>query len=172
MKKLMISAVIAFSLFMVAIIAPENQLIPVQGATEKDWNHDTFWYEPWGKSGVHKGIDIFSPAGKSVIASTYGIVLFSGVVALGGNVVVVLGPKWRLHYYAHLSDSRITAGTLVRSSEIIGSVGNSGNAGDKPPHLHYAIITLVPYLWRMDFSTQGWKKIFYLDPGERLLAAM
>lgn len=40
----------------------------------------------------------------------------------------------------------------------------TGNAKGKPPHLHYSIITLFPYLWRVDRSEQGWKKMFYLNP--------
>lgn len=154
---------------LVGFVLPERLVIPVQGASEQDWNHHTFWHEPWGKSGVHKGIDIFSNAGTPVISSTYGIVVFKGKIRLGGNVIAVLGPKWRVHYYAHLKDFNVTAGSIVKKSELIGSVGNSGNVQGKPPHLHYSIITLIPYLWRWDTSTQGWKKIFILNPSERLL---
>lgn len=162
--------VIIFASFILAgFILPEKLVIPVQGASEQDWNHQTFWHEPWGKSGVHKGIDIFSSAGTPVISSTYGIVVFKGKIKLGGNVIAVLGPKWRVHYYAHLKNFNVTAGSIVKKSELIGSVGNSGNAKGKPPHLHYSIITLIPYLWRWDTSTQGWKKIFILNPSERLL---
>ncbi len=46
-------------LLIVGLLIPEKMTIPVKGATSKDWNHNTFWYEPWGRSGVHKGIDIF-----------------------------------------------------------------------------------------------------------------
>jgi murein DD-endopeptidase MepM/ murein hydrolase activator NlpD len=47
-------------------------------------------------------VDIFAKEGTRVVASTTGIVLFTGEVRRGGNVVVVLGSKWRVHYYAHL----------------------------------------------------------------------
>ncbi|HIE02261.1 MAG TPA: hypothetical protein EYP59_18605 [Thiotrichaceae bacterium] len=39
---------------------PEKLVIPVMGAKTTGWNHQTFWYEAWGRSGVHKGIDIFA----------------------------------------------------------------------------------------------------------------
>lgn len=42
---------------------PDEPLIPVAGATAKEWNPNSFWYEPWGVSGVHKGIDVFAPQG-------------------------------------------------------------------------------------------------------------
>jgi hypothetical protein len=38
----------------------------------------------------------------------------------------------------------------------------------KPAHLHYSVVSLIPLPWRMDTSTQGWKKIFFLDPDDLL----
>jgi len=168
-KKTKAGVIIFASVILAGFILPEKLVIPVEGASAQDWNHQTFWYEPWGRSGVHKGIDIFSNAGSPVISSTYGVVVFKGKIRLGGNVIAVLGPKWRVHYYAHLKDFNVTAGSIVKKSEPIGSVGNSGNAKGKPPHLHYSIISLLPYLWRWDTTTQGWKKIFILNPSEKLL---
>ena len=51
-------------------LIPESPAIPVKGASSKDWNSQTFWYEPWGPSGVHKGIDIFAAKNTAVIAPT------------------------------------------------------------------------------------------------------
>ncbi|MFN8260884.1 MAG: hypothetical protein U0X41_08140 [Chitinophagales bacterium] len=53
---------------------------------------------------------------------------------------------------------------MVSTSTVIVSVGTTGNAKGKPPHLHYAITTLLPYFWRIDNSPQGWNKMFYLNP--------
>lgn len=168
-KKVKISAVFVFVLLFVGFLLPERLTIPVRGASEKDWNHQTYWYEPWGSSGVHKGIDIFAPPGTPVVSSTYGMVIFKGNIQKGGNVVVLLGPKWRVHYYAHLNEINESLGLFAGTAEIIGRVGNSGNAKDKPAHLHYTILTLLPYLWRVDTSTQGWKKMFFLNPSKMLL---
>jgi hypothetical protein len=64
---------IVLSVLLLILVAPfaipENARIPVQGASVRDWNPRAFWYEPWGASGVHKGIDIFAPRGRPVIAS-------------------------------------------------------------------------------------------------------
>lgn len=155
---------IAVSLFLIILLLPEFAQIPVEGASAKDWNSKSFWFEPWGKSGVHKGIDIFGKKGTPILSSTYGIVVFKGNLSLGGKVVVALGPKWRLHYYAHLDSDDVFIGQPLSVGTKIGALGDSGNAKGKPPHLHYSILTLVPYLWRMDSSTQGWKKMFFLDP--------
>jgi peptidoglycan LD-endopeptidase LytH len=149
------------------LLIPEKVVIPVEGASTKDWNPKSFWYEPWGVSGVHKGIDIFAPQGKTVIATTPGLVVYRGELGQGGNVVAVLGPKWRLHYYAHLS-SYADSPLFVCSGSSVGKVGTSGNAAGKPPHLHYTVFSLVPLPWRFSTETQGWRKMFYLDPGAML----
>lgn len=149
-------------------LVPERLIIPVDGASVNDWNEDTFWYEPWGASGVHKGIDIFASQGKDVVAATGGFVTYTGKLGLGGNVVMIIGPKWRLHYYAHMGSTTVSVGDFVSRGKPIGSIGTSGNAAGKPPHLHYTIVSLIPYLWRADTESQGWKKIFYLDANAKL----
>lgn len=155
---------IALLLFLVILFLPEPMKIPVQGATPTDWNAKSFWYEPWGASGVHKGIDIFGKKSTPILSSSYGLVVFTGDLKLGGNVVLVLGPKWRLHYYAHLQDIDVFMGQPLSAGKPIGTLGDSGNAKGKPAHLHYSVVTLVPYVWRVDRSAQGWKKMFFLDP--------
>ncbi|WP_068830003.1 M23 family metallopeptidase [Pseudomonas sp. BMS12] len=156
------------ALLLAWLLAPEWLQIPVQGASPRDWNAQSFWFEPWGRSGTHKGIDIFARQGTPVIAPTYGLVLFRGELAVGGKVILMLGPKWRLHYFAHLNDYSALPGQPVLPGSLLGSVGDSGNARGKPAHLHYSIVTLLPYPWRWDDSTRGWKKMFYLDPNQRL----
>ncbi|MEQ1767750.1 MAG: M23 family metallopeptidase [Methylotenera sp.] len=143
---------------------PERGMIPVQNATAKDWNSQSFWYSPWGKSGVHKGIDIFAKQGTPVIASTNGLVIYTGNLRMGGNVVMVLGPKWRIYYYAHLDRIYSKTFNWVSRGEFIGTVGSSGNAAGKPPHLHFSVLTLIPYPWRFSQQTQGWKKMFFVNP--------
>ncbi|MCK5871759.1 MAG: M23 family metallopeptidase [Methylococcales bacterium] len=157
-----------FILIFTGFILPESNIIPVLGGHKADWNHKTFWYEPWGRSGVHKGIDIFAKKGTPLLASTAGVVIYNGTLGIGGNVIVILGSKWRIHYYAHLESSHVSKGTFVSAAQVIGSVGNSGNAKGKPAHVHYSIVTIMPYLWRWDTGTQGWKKIFFLNPSEKL----
>ena len=82
----------------------------------------------------------------------------------GGKFVVILGPKWRLHYYAHLDEIKTKRLSFVTKNTEIGTVGNSGNAAKTPAHLHYGIATTIPYPWRMDNAPLGWQKMFYLNP--------
>lgn len=155
---------IVFVILVLGFTIPEAKLIPVKGATPADWNKDTFWFEPWGRSGVHKGIDIFADAGTPVIAGSHLITLYQGEFKLGGNVVIGLGPKWRIHYFAHLQAPSNPAPFWLSAGTMLGSVGDSGNAKGKAPHLHYSIVSLLPLPWLIDSSTQGYKKAFYLNP--------
>ena len=118
---------------------------------------------------VHKGIDVFAAEGTDVVAATPGLVTFAGELSLGGNVVVILGPRYRFHYYAHLRETTTRAGRVVGRGQPIATVGTTGNAVGKPPHLHYSIVTPIPYPWRIDSAPQGWLKMFFLDPGAKLL---
>ena len=87
---------------------------------------------------------------------------------MGGKFVLVLGPKWRLHYYAHLNKLNSTSLSFVNTNSKIGTVGTSGNAAGKSPHVHYSILTIIPYVWQLDSDRQVWKKMFYLNPIEYL----
>lgn len=167
-----LSAVIAAILVLIVVIAgfflPEDLIIPVKGATKGDWNPKSFWFSPWGKSGVHKGVDIFAKEGTPVIAASSGLVVNAGVIPGGGNVVSVLGPKWRIHYYAHLKTIKVNDGEFVSQGSALGTVGTTGNAVGKPPHLHYAIITQIPYVWLFKADKYGLDRMFYLNPLVRL----
>ncbi len=77
-------------------------------------------------------------------------------------------PKRRHHYYAHLKEIKTTAFSRVTKNETTGLAGTTRNAKGKPPHLYYAIVTVIPYLWCIDGTKQGWKKMFYLNPVEFL----
>jgi peptidoglycan LD-endopeptidase LytH len=88
----------------------------------------------------HHGIDIFAPRNTPVLAAADGFVSHVGTSSLGGNVVWVWDPQRRQsHYYAHLERQAVTIGEHVRAGDIVGYVGNTGNARSTPPHLHFGI---------------------------------
>lgn len=149
----------------VGFILPQKMIIPVEKATTNSWSEKSFWAYPWGTSITHKGIDIFAERGTPVISSTNALVIYTHEGGKGGKSVMTLGPKWRFHYYAHLDNIETFPLKPLKRGAIIGSVGDTGNAKGKPPHLHYAITSPFPYfnLWD-DAVVQGWKKIFYLNP--------
>lgn len=152
------------AIIVVGLLIPQRFSMPVAGASNLSYNAQSFWYYPWGKSVTHKGVDIFAKEGTAVNASTAGLVVYSGQLSMGGNVVFVLGPKWRFHYYAHLQQIKAATFSWVSRNENIGTVGTTGNAAGKAPHLHYSILTPLPYFWQIDTDHQGWKKMFYVNP--------
>ena len=75
-----------------------------------------------------------------VTSTTRGVVVAINDRGLGGRQVWVLGPAGERHYYAHLDRyPALTAGEWVNSGDVVGYVGDSGNAEGTPPHLHYGI---------------------------------
>lgn len=156
-------------IFSFGYVLPEQRQMPVENATAKDWNPESFWYYPWGRSVVHKGIDIFAEEGTPVVASTGGVILFNGNISMGGNVVFMLGPKWRFHYFAHLQESNDRRIGFVDAGQQIGTVGSTGNAAGKPPHLHYSIKSMVPQFWKYQPQTiKAWDRMFFVNPDEFL----
>ena len=157
----------ALFVFILGWLVPAEYVLPVEGMNKNSYHKDSFWYYPWGKSITHKGVDIFAREGTDVNAMGKGWVLYSGKWGRGGDVVLILGARWRMQYYAHLSQRNVKTGELVGLSDKIGEVGDSGNAKGKPPHLHFSLLTLFPYPWQWDSDHQGWMKMFYLDPTKR-----
>ncbi len=153
-----------FTVFIIGLLIPQSYVMPVEGASRGDYNQESFWYYPWGKSVTHKGVDIFAREGKNVLSATHGMVVFNGIMGRGGKVLLVLGPKWRLHYYAHLKESKVSTFDFVKKGTTIGTVGSSGNAAGKSPHLHYTILTMIPYPWNADSKHQPHMKMWYINP--------
>lgn len=156
-------------IIILGFILPQHFVMPVKHAHIQDYNQQSFWYHPWGKSITHKGVDIFAKEGTEVNSSITGIVLYAGDNSMGGQVVIVLGAKWRLHYFAHLKTIHTTTLAWVNRHSLIGRVGATGNAIGKQPHLHYSIFTPIPYIWNYDTKApQGWLKVFFINPVELL----
>lgn len=164
LRGLKYSVLSLLAFFLIGMLWPQSLQMPVAGANEADYNPKSFWHYPWGKSVVHHGVDIFARKGTRLNAATNGLVLSAGNGGRGGRWVVMLGPKWRMHYYAHLETLNCKKGQWISARQQIGTVGNSGNAEGKPAHLHYSIISLVPMPWRIDSAPLGWRKMFFLNP--------
>jgi murein DD-endopeptidase MepM/ murein hydrolase activator NlpD len=103
----------------------------------------------------HHGIDIFVPRGTPVLASADGVVRVDETPR-GGRVVWLRDARGgRNVYYAHLHDWAVSSGAQVRIGDVLGYVGNTGNARTTPPHLHFGVYDRgpadpVPFLQRDD----------------------
>jgi peptidoglycan LD-endopeptidase LytH len=87
----------------------------------------------------HQGIDIFAPRSTPVVAVVDGTAQ-SGTNPLGGNVVWVRDHReGRSFYYAHLTRAAVEGSAAVKTGDVVGYVGNTGNARTTAPHLHFGI---------------------------------
>lgn len=97
------------------------------------------WHAPRSGGRLHQGLDIFAPRGTPLVAAADGIVTQKYVGALPGNSVEITGEKGVQFFYAHLEDwhEGLELGQEVKRGQVIGYVGNTGNAINTPPHLHF-----------------------------------
>lgn len=157
--------IVIIIIFLVGFLIPSNPISPIAENVAIKIDPESFWYFPWGDQGVHKGIDIFCEKNTNVLAPVSGYVYDVGYGTISGKYIYLLGPKWRTYYFAHLDTVLINKNTFVKKGAIIGKVGNTGNAKDKPFHVHFSIETIFPYFWLKDNNTlEGEKKMYYLDP--------
>lgn len=104
---------------------------------------------------VHQAIDIFAPLGTPVVAAADGRILRFDEGARGGNSIYQLATDGRTRfYYAHLSRyaSGLKAGDAVRRGQVIGYVGDTGNAqpGDYQLHFSIAVLRSLRRWWEGD----------------------
>ncbi|MGV3623795.1 MAG: M23 family metallopeptidase [Archangium sp.] len=113
--------------------------MPVRGMSPRQAT-DT-WNTPRPNRRRHEGIDLFATRGTPVVSATGGEVWRVGTDSLGGRVVTVLGDGPALYYYAHLDDwaPGLRVGQRVKPGQVLGIVGNTGNARTTPPHLHFGV---------------------------------
>jgi murein DD-endopeptidase MepM/ murein hydrolase activator NlpD len=111
---------------------------PIAGVAR--YTHD--WYFPrWGPGfRFHEGTDVFAAYGTPVRSPVDGTAT-SGNGTLGGLYVKVHQPDGTYFYLAHLSAfvDGFQEGMAVKTGDIVGYVGTSGNAVGTPPHVHLGI---------------------------------
>ena len=89
----------------------------------------------------HQGNDVFGPFGAPVLAVADGTVRKVGTLPISGNRLWLRTDDGDAFFYAHLSAFAPAAvsGERVRKGELLGFVGNTGQAETTPPHVHFEI---------------------------------
>lgn len=98
------------------------------------------YFNDWGfprlDERFHEGTDIFAPRGTEVLAP------------VGGQIKLITGEVGGLQFYLHGDDGTTYIGThldafgrsgRVEAGQVIGYVGDTGNARGSSPHLHFEI---------------------------------
>lgn len=129
-----------------------------------------------GNPSGHQGTDIFAQKGTPVVAVADGVIGEQfGFLRIGGYRLHIIADNGVDYYYAHLNNdtpgtddnqgnektayaSGIAPGVRVKKGQIIGYVGDSGDAEPTPAHLHFGIIVNgqwvnpYPYLKAADWK--------------------
>jgi murein DD-endopeptidase MepM/ murein hydrolase activator NlpD len=126
-----------------ALFSPLNGIslrMPVVGV--RTYDLDDSWHASRdGGARQHKGIDIFAARGTEVVAVADGIISYLGDQKLGGHCVWLTTENGASFYYAHLDRwaAGLYEGMEVQSGDLLGYVGNTGNAKSTPSHLHFGV---------------------------------
>jgi murein DD-endopeptidase MepM/ murein hydrolase activator NlpD len=114
--------------------------MPVAGIRTYDLSDS--WHDPRdGGARLHKGIDIFAARGTEVVAVVDGIISYIGDQPKGGHCLWLTTESGASFYYAHLDRwaAGLYEGMEVQSGDLLGYVGNTGNAKYTPSHLHFGV---------------------------------
>jgi peptidoglycan LD-endopeptidase LytH len=123
--------------------------VPVEGI-RREQLRDTYT-QSRSEGRTHHAIDIHAPRGTPVIAVADGVIrkLHSG--ARGGLAIYLMDDDGTTrYYYAHLDGyaQGIHEGQRVERGEVIGYVGDTGNAQPGDYHLHFSVAILdSPSRW-------------------------
>ena len=124
----------------IATNTPLSIIIPVVGVRPEQLR-DTF-NEARSEGRVHEAIDIMAPHESQVVAAANGKIVKLLNSEKGGITLYQLSPDQSfVFYYAHLDRyaAGITEQQEVRQGELLGYVGDTGNAQPGSYHLHFAI---------------------------------
>jgi murein DD-endopeptidase MepM/ murein hydrolase activator NlpD len=89
----------------------------------------------------HHGDDLFGQLGQPLLACADGTIFSVGWNKIGGNRLWLLDEQGNQYYYAHLSAFSTLAvnGAHVKAGQVIGFMGQTGDAEGTPVHLHFEI---------------------------------
>jgi peptidoglycan LD-endopeptidase LytH len=94
-----------------------------------------------GGTRTHEGLDMLAPEGTPVASPTEAVVTRVGDGAGSGIYVRTANPGGETFVYMHLVSiaKGLRRGDVLKRGDLIGFVGNTGNASGGPPHLHFEI---------------------------------
>ena len=105
------------------------------------------WGDARGQGRAHHGTDIMAAGGTPVLAAAPGVIEKLFQSELGGITLYQRSPdrRWTF-YYAHLARYApgLHEGQAVRAGDLLGQVGDTGDAGAGNFHLHFSAGRLNP----------------------------
>lgn len=97
--------------------------------------------DPRSGGRTHEGEDIMAVKGTPIVSPTEAVVIRTGVGPSEGNYVYTANPGGETFVYMHLDEigEDVENGTVLEEGDLIGYVGNTGNASGGAAHLHFEI---------------------------------
>ncbi|MEZ4103825.1 MAG: peptidoglycan DD-metalloendopeptidase family protein [Candidatus Paceibacterota bacterium] len=92
-----------------------------------------------GGTRLHEGQDMRAPKGTPIISPTDAIVRKTGEENSAGKFVYTDNPGGENFRYMHLDTIEVKVGDKLKAGDLIGTVGDTGNAPDGVYHLHFEI---------------------------------
>ncbi len=110
------------------------------------------WHAARSGGRQHQGTDVFAPKGSNSYAVRDGVIDKVGSGGLGGISLWLRTDSGDRFYYAHHDAEFVTVGQRVRAGQVLGHVGNTGNAETTPSHVHFEAhpgggAAVNPYPW-------------------------
>ena len=114
----------------------------------------------FGADVIHTGIDLPAPRGAEVLAAGPGTVVWAGIGLYSGSINYLEDPyglavaiRHDFGYkdqplftvYAHLDEVDVIVGQWVKTGDVVGNVGSTGNTTG--PHLHFEVRLGENYFW-------------------------
>ncbi len=131
-------------IFMVRIRPFPSLGFPVKGKNSR--SIASFFGDPRdGGSREHHGVDIFAARHTPVLAPSEASVTRVDTGDIGGRYIWLYDSRRSMYFYfAHLETQEVSRGEKVVTGQVIGTVGNTGNARTTRPHLHFGIYSRGP----------------------------
>lgn len=92
-----------------------------------------------GGTREHEGQDLIAPRGAYVVSPTDAVVTSTGTAESPGKYVYTANPGGERFAYMHLDKIEVRRGDVLKPGDLIGLVGNTGNASGGVTHLHFEI---------------------------------
>ena len=137
------------------VAAPQIELYPLVFPVDGPHSFTDDFGAPRSEGRLHQGNDIFADKMTPVVAAADGTILRISIGERAGRYLVLKHEDGWLSYYLHLNNdtpgtddglyddwpSGVAKGAVVEAGDLLGYVGDSGNAEETPAHLHFELHT-------------------------------